>query len=167
MIIELGLRGRIELEKTGMRRKSLLNRRVLCKSDNLTGDVLLDEALKHIKETDPPDTAQSWIEFLSGKWVIYVERNTMANYLCHIWPILLAGHDKYSSRKCICSWLILLYVSKTAFSPRLLRVTFLAINLQWSSVDRTYRMKNQIPSFVFTSSRMSLTERHICRGFSA
>ena len=50
-----------------MRRKSLLNRRVLCKSDNLTGDVLLDEALKHIKETDPPDTAQSWIEFLSGK----------------------------------------------------------------------------------------------------
>ena len=45
MMIELGLRGRIELEKTGMRRKSLLNRRVLYKNDNLTGDVLLDEAL--------------------------------------------------------------------------------------------------------------------------
>ncbi|PFX17490.1 Golgi phosphoprotein 3 homolog sauron-like [Stylophora pistillata] len=67
MIIELGLRGRIELEKTGMRRKSLLNRRVLFKNDNLTGDVLLDEALKHIKETDPPDTAQNWIELLSGE----------------------------------------------------------------------------------------------------
>ena len=67
MMIELGLRGRIELEKTGMRRKSMLNRRVLCKSDNLTGDVLLDEALKHIKETDPPDTAQNWIELLSGE----------------------------------------------------------------------------------------------------
>jgi len=50
-----------------MRRKSLLNRRVLYKNDNLTGDVLLDEALKHIKETDPPDTAQNWIELLSGK----------------------------------------------------------------------------------------------------
>ena len=69
MMIELGLRGRIELEKTGMRRKSMLNRRILCKSDNLTGDVLLDEALKHIKETEPPDTAQNWIELLSGQFL--------------------------------------------------------------------------------------------------
>lgn len=68
MMIELGLRGRVELEKTGMRRKSMLNRRILCKSDNLTGDVLLDEALKHIKETEPPDTAQNWIELLSGQF---------------------------------------------------------------------------------------------------
>jgi len=67
MIIELGLRGRIELEKTAMVRKSLLNRRVLCKNDKLTGDVLLDEVLKYIKETDPPETAQNWIELLNGK----------------------------------------------------------------------------------------------------
>ena len=58
----------MELEKTGMRRKSMLNRRVLCRNDNLTGDVLLDEALKHIKETEPPDTAQNWIELLSGEY---------------------------------------------------------------------------------------------------
>lgn len=68
MIIELGLRGRIELEQTGMRRRSLLNRKVLLKNDNPTGDVLLDEALKHIKETDPPETVQNWIELLSGKY---------------------------------------------------------------------------------------------------
>lgn len=37
------------------------------KSDQQTGDVLLDEALKHIKETDPPETVQSWIEYLSGE----------------------------------------------------------------------------------------------------
>lgn len=67
MIIELGLRGRIVLEKTGMRRKSLLNRKIMCKSDSPTGDVILDEALRHIKETDPPDTVQNWIELLSGK----------------------------------------------------------------------------------------------------
>lgn len=67
MMIELGLRGRIELEKTGMRRRSLLNRKVIFKSENPTGDVLLDEALRHIKETDPPDTVQNWIELLSGK----------------------------------------------------------------------------------------------------
>jgi hypothetical protein len=44
---------------------------VICKSDAPTGDVLLDEALKHIKETQPPETVQSWIELLSGeqKWI--------------------------------------------------------------------------------------------------
>ncbi|XP_046999752.1 Golgi phosphoprotein 3 homolog sauron [Schistocerca americana] len=67
ILIELALRGRIELEKPGMRRKSLLNRKLLVKSDTPTGDVLLDEALKHMKETDPPEIVQSWIEYLSGE----------------------------------------------------------------------------------------------------
>lgn len=96
MLIELALRGRLQLEASGMRRKSLLTRKVgvgvcvilglvkmpvtcnlnslflfvhqvLCKSDAPTGDMLLDEALKHIKETQPPETVQSWIELLSGE----------------------------------------------------------------------------------------------------
>lgn len=41
--------------------------KVICKSDAPTGDVLLDEALKHIKEAQPPETVQSWIELLSGE----------------------------------------------------------------------------------------------------
>lgn len=40
---------------------------VICKSDAPTGDVLLDEALKHIKDTQPAETVQSWIELLSGE----------------------------------------------------------------------------------------------------
>ncbi|KAK8393609.1 hypothetical protein O3P69_006729 [Scylla paramamosain] len=67
ILIELALRGRVELEKAGLRRKSLLNRKVIVRSELPTGDVLLDEALKHIKDTDPPQTVQSWIEFLSGE----------------------------------------------------------------------------------------------------
>uniref|UniRef100_A0A8D8UIP7 Golgi phosphoprotein 3 homolog sauron n=1 Tax=Cacopsylla melanoneura TaxID=428564 RepID=A0A8D8UIP7_9HEMI len=67
ILIELGLRGRIELEKAGMRRKSLLSRKVIVRNDKPTGDVLLDEALKHMKETNPPETVQSWIEYLSGE----------------------------------------------------------------------------------------------------
>ena len=67
MMIELGLRGRIELEKTGMRRKSLLNRKVVFLNDSPTGDVILDEASKLIKETDPQETVPSWVELLSGK----------------------------------------------------------------------------------------------------
>ncbi|KAM9811161.1 Golgi phosphoprotein 3 [Neosynchiropus ocellatus] len=67
MLIELALRGRLQLEACGMRRKGLLARKVICKSDSPTGDVLLDEALKHIKNTQPPETVQSWIELLSGE----------------------------------------------------------------------------------------------------
>lgn len=67
MIVELALRGRVELEKQGMRRKGLLSRKLLCKNPANTGDVLLDEALKHIKETSPPDNVQNWIELLSGR----------------------------------------------------------------------------------------------------
>ena len=39
---------------------------VLLKNPSPTGDILLDEALRHIKETSPPDNVQSWIELLSG-----------------------------------------------------------------------------------------------------
>ncbi|XP_030291973.1 Golgi phosphoprotein 3-like [Sparus aurata] len=67
MLVELALRGRLQLEACGVRRKSLLSRKVICKSDAPTGDVLLDEALKHIKETQPPESVQSWIELLSGE----------------------------------------------------------------------------------------------------
>lgn len=76
ILVELALRGRIELEKAGMRRKNLLGRKVLVKNETLTGDVLLDEALKHMKETQPPETVQSWIEYLSGIFAI-----TFANEL--------------------------------------------------------------------------------------
>lgn len=67
ILIELSLRGRIELERAGMRRKSLLSRKVILKNADPCGDVLLDEALKHIKETEYPENIQTWIEYLSGE----------------------------------------------------------------------------------------------------
>ncbi|XP_006110502.2 Golgi phosphoprotein 3-like [Pelodiscus sinensis] len=67
ILIELALRGRIQLEPLTMRKKRLLDRKVLLKSDTPTGDVLLDETLKHIKATDPVETVQSWIELLTGE----------------------------------------------------------------------------------------------------
>ncbi|XP_061527133.1 Golgi phosphoprotein 3-like [Phycodurus eques] len=65
MLIELALCGRLQLEACGMRRKGLLARKVICKSDAPTGDVLLDEALKHMIDTQPRENVQSWIELLS------------------------------------------------------------------------------------------------------
>eukprot|EP00111_Clytia_hemisphaerica_P020954 TCONS_00061777-protein len=67
MMIELGLRGRVDLEKTGMRRKSLLNRKVMFLNESPTGDTILDEAQKLIKDTDPQETIPTWIELLSGE----------------------------------------------------------------------------------------------------
>ena len=49
ILIELALRGRVELERAGMRRKGLLSRKIMLKNSDPCGDVLLDEALKHIK----------------------------------------------------------------------------------------------------------------------
>jgi Golgi phosphoprotein 3 len=67
ILIELALRGRIELEKAGMRRRGLLSRKVLVKNKGPTGDVILDEALKYINETEPAESVQTWIEYLSGE----------------------------------------------------------------------------------------------------
>merc|ERR1712130_256440 len=67
MLTELALRGRIHLEKQVMRRRSLLMRKVEIKSDAPTGDVLLDEALNHIKKNNPNENVQNWIELLSGE----------------------------------------------------------------------------------------------------
>ncbi|KAK0425710.1 hypothetical protein QR680_009333 [Steinernema hermaphroditum] len=67
VMIELALRNRIELEKTGMRKRALLSRKILLKNDQPTGDVILDEALRHIKETQPGETVTNWVEYLSGE----------------------------------------------------------------------------------------------------
>jgi Golgi phosphoprotein 3 len=69
IIIELGISGRIELEKDGMRRKSMINRKLIVKSEKKKGDVLIDEDMKNMKEKDKKENVKSWIEYISGeKW---------------------------------------------------------------------------------------------------
>lgn len=67
MLVELALRGRIHLERQVMRRRSLLLRKVDLKNEQPTGDVLLDEALNHVKKMQPTENVQNWIELLSGE----------------------------------------------------------------------------------------------------
>ncbi|KAK9390953.1 Golgi phosphoprotein 3-like [Crotalus adamanteus] len=67
ILIELAMRGRIQLEPQSMRKKRLLDRKVLMKSDAPTGDVLLDETLRHLKATETAETVQTWIELLTGE----------------------------------------------------------------------------------------------------
>jgi Golgi phosphoprotein 3 len=44
--------------RAGMRRKNLLGRKIVLKNSDPCGDVLLDEALKHVKETNQQETVQ-------------------------------------------------------------------------------------------------------------
>lgn len=70
ILAELILRKRIALDKSTRRRVSLSMRKVQVISTEHTGDALLDEALGHINDTQPPETIHSWIHYLSGKYYI-------------------------------------------------------------------------------------------------
>ena len=61
-MIELGLRNRIVLEPGEM---ELLSRKVSVKDPRPTGEVFLDEALKHIKEKSC--TIREWMLLLEGE----------------------------------------------------------------------------------------------------
>ncbi|XP_002126469.2 Golgi phosphoprotein 3-like [Ciona intestinalis] len=67
ILVELALRGRIQLEKQQARRKSLLVRKIRSKNDAPTGDVILDEALNHIRRSGAEEGVQGWIDLLSGE----------------------------------------------------------------------------------------------------
>ena len=88
ILIELALRGRIELERAGMRRKSLLGRKVVVKNGDPCGDVLLDEALKHIKVLS--------IHFVPIQLFQVIMSRDQFFYYCYfnffIWIILLIGN---------------------------------------------------------------------------
>lgn len=66
ILAELVLRKRIILDKSDRRRTSLSLRKVKVINTEHTGDALLDEALKHIHDTHPPESIHSWIYYLSG-----------------------------------------------------------------------------------------------------
>ncbi|CAH1400213.1 unnamed protein product [Nezara viridula] len=78
ILVELSIRGRIKLEEAGVKRKSLLRRKVLIVNSTPTGECLLDEALKHIRQTQPPENVGSWIAYLSGdSWNLMKRRYHM------------------------------------------------------------------------------------------
>ena len=67
IVIELAFRGRISMQKTpGRRQFSLSDRIIEVVDDTLTGEVLLDEALKMMKTSEKMSVSQ-WIDLMSGK----------------------------------------------------------------------------------------------------
>jgi golgi phosphoprotein 3 len=69
-VLELALRGRISMQKDASRRRLPLPDRVIEVVDEaLTGEVLLDEALKMMKASEKMSVS-SWIDLLSGMFHI-------------------------------------------------------------------------------------------------
>lgn len=68
IVLELAFRGRISMQKDASRRRFPLPDRVIeVVDDTLTGEVLLDEALKMMKASEKMSVS-SWIDLMSGRW---------------------------------------------------------------------------------------------------
>ena len=66
IVIELAFRGRISMQKDSSRRRYPLSDRLIeVVDDTLTGEVLLDEALKMMKSSEKMSVS-SWIDLMSG-----------------------------------------------------------------------------------------------------
>ncbi|KAK0721428.1 Golgi phosphoprotein 3-domain-containing protein [Apiosordaria backusii] len=67
IVLELAFRGRISMQKTPSRRNFPLPDRIIeVVDDTLTGEVLLDEALKMMKSSEKMSVS-SWIDLMSGE----------------------------------------------------------------------------------------------------
>ena len=65
-MLELAFRGRIAMDKDASRRRlPLADRNIEVIDDTLTGEVLLDEALKMMKQSEKMSVS-SWIDLMSG-----------------------------------------------------------------------------------------------------
>lgn len=71
IVIELAFRGRVSMQKDSSRRRFPLADRVIeVVDETLTGEVLLDEALKMMKSSEKMSVS-SWIDLMSGKFCGY------------------------------------------------------------------------------------------------
>lgn len=65
-MLELAFRGRVSMQKDPARRRfPLVDRTIEVIDDTLTGEVLLDEALKMMKSSEKMSVS-SWIDLMSG-----------------------------------------------------------------------------------------------------
>ncbi|KAI1344536.1 Golgi phosphoprotein 3-domain-containing protein [Xylariaceae sp. FL0016] len=90
IVIELAFRGRISMQKDASRRRFPLADRVIeVIDDTLTGEVLLDEALKMMKASEKMSVA-SWIDLMSGE----------------TWNLMKIGYQLKQVRERLCKGLV-------------------------------------------------------------
>jgi Golgi phosphoprotein 3 len=69
-VLELAFRGRISMQRDSSRRRYPLSDRIIeVVDDTLTGEVLLDEALKMMKSSEKMSVS-AWIDLMSGTFTL-------------------------------------------------------------------------------------------------
>lgn len=82
--MELAFRHRIAMVKDPNRRKyPLADRYIEVVSEKLTGEVLLDEALKMISSTQERMSVGQWIDLMSGKKLSMPQYSSLSPYHHH------------------------------------------------------------------------------------
>ncbi|KAJ6275778.1 SWI-SNF complex subunit [Bipolaris maydis] len=90
IVIELAFRGRVSMQKDSSRRRFPLADRVIeVIDDTLTGEVLLDEALKMMKSSEKM-SVNSWIDLMSGE----------------TWNLMKIGYQLKQVRERLCKGLV-------------------------------------------------------------
>ncbi|KAI4942026.1 Vacuolar protein sorting-associated protein 74 [Alternaria rosae] len=90
IVIELAFRGRVSMQKDSNRRRFPLADRVIeVIDDTLTGEVLLDEALKMMKSSEKM-SVNSWIDLMSGE----------------TWNLMKIGYQLKQVRERLCKGLV-------------------------------------------------------------
>lgn len=84
ILAELVLRKRIGIEKSNKRKISLHLRKVHVINPANTGDALLDEALKHINDTQTHEDLHSWIHYFSGRYWLVAHDISDKIWLTHL-----------------------------------------------------------------------------------
>ncbi|KAI0891977.1 Golgi phosphoprotein 3 [Annulohypoxylon nitens] len=90
IVLELAFRGRIAMQKDPSRRRfPLADRTIEVIDDTLTGEVLLDEALKMMKQSEKMSVS-SWIDLMSGE----------------TWNLMKIGYQLKQVRERLCKGLV-------------------------------------------------------------
>ncbi|CAB4389450.1 unnamed protein product [Rhizophagus irregularis] len=90
ILMELAFRGRIAMTKDSNHRKCPLSDRIIeVLEDKLTGEVLLDEALKLMKNSEPMSVG-NWIDLMSGE----------------TWNVMKIGYQLKQVRECLAKGLV-------------------------------------------------------------
>ncbi|KAF1742659.1 hypothetical protein MXB_3149 [Myxobolus squamalis] len=80
IFVELAMRKKIELEPIGARKRSSEQRNLVVINNSITGDPILDEALRIISESSESDSVSGWLNLLSGEtWNLFQLKYHMRN----------------------------------------------------------------------------------------
>lgn len=105
IVIELALRGRISMQKDSSRRRFPLADRVIeVIDDTLTGEVLLDEALKMMKSSELM-SVNSWIDLMSGTGAFEKEKHQLT-HAGETWNLMKIGYQLKQVRERLAKGLV-------------------------------------------------------------